>query len=177
MSQKQSAKLKSSIKYIAVSAVMSLSLITSCNMQDNNNQGGVHIDTQYHIGDVVKANDIVYRVNSVTDKKELGKHSEYGLNPTTEFNFAVVNFSVKNDSKEEFYCSSMTDLYYYRGDNKYEVSGSSHYEDSNFILGITIGASLTKQFSVAFEIPTEHKSTDYVLVRGNLSKTAKIYLY
>ena len=125
----------------------------------------------YGLNETVTVNDLVFKIESVYDTKQVG--SQY-VGESTENNFAVVTFEVKNLANSEKTVMS-ENFKYYRGSSVYEASSAGIYLDEGFYVLKEIGSGLSKKFSVVYEIPTSHESSDYILVKDSY-KTEKIFL-
>lgn len=136
----------------------------------DNNSG--QVATTYGLNQTVTVKDLEFKITSVYDTKQVG--SQY-VGQSTENNFVIVTIQIKNNSNSEKYITDSS-FRYYRGNNQYESSNAGIYlGDNGFWLNVTIGAGITKTIQVAYEIPSEHQSTDYILVKDSY-KSEKIYM-
>ncbi len=129
---------------------------------------------EYYLTQSAEVGNITFVVNNVSDTKHIG--SSYGKD--TDANFVILNITFTNNGSEEetIFDSQMK---YYVGNNKYEVSIAGSHADSGFCLNISVGAGLKKTANVVFEIPSTHTENDYLSVSdGGLfaSETAKIWM-
>ena len=140
----------------------------------SSNSGGGSSSSQtstYGMNQKVKVKDLEFTITGAYDTKILGNST---LGATTENNFVVVTITVKNNSSSEINLYE-SNFRYYRGSNAYEAHSGGIYLDNGFYVVQSVGAGITKTINVAYEIPSAHQSSDYVLVKDSY-KTEKIYL-
>lgn len=138
----------------------------------SDNDGTTYGGTTYGLNQTVTVRELEFKITNVCDTKQVG--NQY-LGQSTENNFVIVTIQIKNNSNSEKYITDSS-FRYYRGNNQYESSNAGIYlGDNGFWLNVTIGAGITKTIQVAYEIPSEHQSTDYILVKDSY-KSEKIYM-
>ncbi len=159
------------IGVLVVGTIGAIAGAGSSNSSNNNNNNSSNATT-YGMNEVVSVRELEFKVTDVYDTKRCG--SEY-VGQSTENNFAVVTFQIKNLTTNEKTITS-NNFKYYRGVNEYEASSAGIYLGENgFYVLEDIGAGLTKTIVVAYEIPTTHEANDYILAKDSY-KTEKIYL-
>lgn len=129
---------------------------------------------QYGFGDSVKVGGVVFQLNNATNTDQVG--TEY-IGAKTEYNFVILNISVKNVGKKEIsLLGSMMTLQ--NGDKTYEPNSAGIYLDDGFYVIETIGPDISKTVNVLYEIPAEYTPDYYLLVKESSYSflTEKIYL-
>ena len=125
---------------------------------------------EYKIEDEVKVGNLTYKVTSVYDTIAIG-----GADVTSN-DYVVIGLEITNNGSSEATVTA-NDLLYYRGNSSYKYNSlASLYADNGFYINVKIGAQITKQVTIVFEIPSVHQSTDYLKVKGGLLSSAKIYM-
>ena len=129
---------------------------------------------QYGFGDSVKVGNVVFQINNATNTNKIG--TEY-VGAETEYNFVILNLTVKNIGKKEI--SLLSDMMtLHNGDKTYETHSSGIYLENGFYVIETIGADISKTINVVYETPIEYTPDFYLVVKeSSYSYTSdKIYL-
>ena len=125
--------------------------------------------TEHKMNETVKIGDLECIVNSAYNIKKIGS-----VGTVTQNNYVVVNTTVKNTGSTEMTLTSSS-FSYYIGNNKYEPSAEGIYLTNGFCVVQDLGAGITKNISVVFEIPSEYQPSDYLQVKSSYH-TEKIYM-
>ena len=159
------------IKHLFILPV--LAFISGCsNNTASSSQISVNPPKEYGFNEAVQIGDFEYTIKGASNTKQIG--SSYVIDET-EYNFVIVNMSVKNIGKSEVTIYSKMMLYYI-GENEYEPRSSSAIVTSledGFASYVKIGAGLSKTLNVVYEIPNEYQATDYLLLKDSINSNAK----
>ena len=139
----------------------------------NGTTQGSDKEERYYVGDTVSSGDLYVTINSVRETNYIN-----GLGGvSTENVFLILSVKLENrGNKEDYYDSS---CFYLKNDGKtYEPSSAGFNLTNGFWLGVDIGAGITKNVDLVYEIPRSYVYDNYYLEvdEGILSAAAKIYL-
>ena len=130
-------------------------------------------EVKYGIHDSVRLDDLEYEVTSVSDTKVISSYFEDGK---TDNNFVVISIKITNRGNRETSVDSNS-FTYYVGENSYRTNDAALYLDNGLWLAESIGAGLSKTVKLVFEIPSEHKKRDFLVIQPSwFGDKATIYM-
>lgn len=126
---------------------------------------------KYYVGDTVSSGNMYVKINSVTETKKIGYSYE------TEYVFLIVNLRVENRNRSEAYYDS-SNFILKNGSISYEPNTAGLAVENGFWLNLTVGAGISKEINIVYEIPASYTTADYYLEidEGLFSAAEKIYL-
>ena len=132
---------------------------------------GEQPEQRYHIGDTVSSGNMYVRINNVTETGNIGYLYE------TEYVFLIINLRVENRGNSEAYYSS-SNFILKNGTASYEPNTAGVALENGFWLNLTVGAGISKEINLVYEIPASYTTGDYYLEidEGILSAASEIYL-
>lgn len=117
---------------------------------------------KYKIGEKVSIKNVDFTVLSIEDTQQIGEGSYSTLETTN--NFVILTLKIRNNSTETITIESES-IIYYVGNTSYTYNTSACiYLDDCFYLQESINGNMEKTIKVVYEIPQQHKQTDYLLV-------------
>lgn len=127
--------------------------------------------SKHYVGDTVASGNMYVKINSLTETQSIGYSYK------TEHVFLIVNLRVENRGSREAYYDASNFLLK-NGNATYEPHSSGISLENGFWLNLTVGAGISKEVNVVYEIPRTYLYDDYYLEidEGFFSPAEKIYL-
>ena len=148
-----------------VSDILNPELVTNGESSQKNTK------SKYSLCETVIVGDLECMITDVYDTNYIG--GKYSGEPTA-YNYAIVTMRIKNNSTKEIRVSD-SNFYYYRGSDRYGSNSVGYYLENGLFYSESIGAKMSITLQVVYEIPSAHKTTDYILLRDSF-QSAKVYL-